>query len=438
MENDEIGRVRLSMVAITGICRSTRLACCALITAGALTACSPPVDSPDPNLVPNGVWRGEIEQFGRALPFTFTVDGSGNSLQVSYRNGDEQVAVERVSYDPTTQALELWFPSYSSGLIATVDGTRMSGETFLNRRNQIHRLPFTAQHGLEYRFFEQAADDYVDLSGRWEVLIDMPKFELKQNGVASFQQRGPYITGTVNTEVGDYRFLTGEVRGRDLYLSSFDGNGTQLWLASLGQDGILRGSFDTVTYQRAEWKAKPNPDAELNDPMSLTWIKQPQNRLAFTFPDLDGNPVSLADEQFRGKVVLVVVAGSWCPTCHDEASFMAPYYKNNKDRGLEVVYLMFEYSDRFEEVEDQVRAFRSRYDIEHEMLFAGDASRTTRNDILPMLNGIIAFPTTIFVDRKGEVRRIHTAFPGPATGEPHEEYKRELRAFVDALLAETA
>ena len=131
MENDEIGRVRLSMVAITGICRSTRLACCALITAGALTACSPPVDSPDPNVVPNGVWRGEIEQFGRALPFTFTVDGSGNSLQVSYRNGDEQVAVERVSYDPTTQALELWFPSYSSGLIATVDGTRMSGETFL-------------------------------------------------------------------------------------------------------------------------------------------------------------------------------------------------------------------------------------------------------------------------------------------------------------------
>ena len=117
---------------------------------------------------------------------------------------------------------------------------------------------------------------------------------------------------------------------------------------------------------------------------------------------------------------------------------MAPYYKNNKDRGLEVVYLMFEYSDRFEEVEDQVLAFRSRYGIEHTMLFAGDASRTTRNDILPMLSGIIAFPTTVFVDRKGEVRRIHTAFPGPATGEVHEEYKRELRTFVDALLAETA
>ena len=418
--------------------RNALLACCALITAGTLTGCSAPVDSPKANSVPNGVWRGEIDQFGRVLPFTFTVTGSGDSLQVSYRNGDEQVPVERVSYDPTTHALELWFPSYSSGLIATVDGTRMSGETFLKRRNQIHRLPFSAQHGLEYRFFEQAADDYVDLSGRWEVVIDMPEFDLTQNGVASFRQRGPYITGTVNTQVGDYRFLTGEVRGRDLYLSTFDGHGTQLWLASLGQDGILRGSFDTVTYQQAEWKAQPNPDAELNDPTSLTWIKRPYTRLAFTFPDLDSNPVSLADERFRGKVVLVVIAGSWCPTCHDEARFMAPYYKNNKDRGLEVVYLMFEYSDRFEDVEAQVRAFQSRYGIEHQMLFAGDASRTTRNDILPMLNGIIAFPTTIFVDRKGEVRRIHTAFPGPATGEPHEEYKRELRAFVDALLAESA
>jgi hypothetical protein len=99
---------------------------------------------------------------------------------------------------------------------------------------------------------------------------------------------------------------------------------------------------------------------------------------------------------------------------------------------------MFEYSDRFEEVEEQVRAFKLRYGIEHEMLFAGDASRSTRNVLLPMLNGIMAFPTTIFVDRQGKVRKIHTAFPGPATGELHEEYKRELKAFVDALLAEPA
>ena len=434
----EIAPARDGALGITRSCRRALLAWCALLTAGTLIACSPPIDSFDANSVPNGVWRGEIEQFGRLLPFTFMVNGSGNSLQVSYRNGNEQVAVEQVRYDPTSGVLELWFPSYSSGLVATVDGTRMRGETFLKRRNQVHQLPFNAQHGLDYRFFEQAANDHVDLSGRWEVVIDMPKLELTQNGVAFFQQRGPYITGTVNTKVGDYRFLTGEVRGRDLYLSTFDGHGTQLWLASLDQEGILRGSFDTVTYQQAEWKAQRNPEAELDEPTSLTWIKRPFNGLAFTFPDLDGNPVSLTDERFRDKVVLVVVAGSWCPTCHDEARFMAPYYKNNKNRGLEVVYLMFEYSDRFEEVEDQVRAFRSRYGIEHTMLFAGDASRTTRNDILPMLNGIIAFPTTVFVDRKGEVRRIHTAFPGPATGEVHEEYKRELRTFVDALLAETA
>lgn len=143
MELIEIARACPGELAITRSFRNALLACCALLTAGALIACSSPIDSLDS--VPNGIWRGEIEQFGRFLPFTFMVNGSGDSLQVSYRNGDEQVAVERVRYDPTSRVLELWFPSYSSGLVATVDGTRMSGETFLKRRNQVHRLLFTAQ-----------------------------------------------------------------------------------------------------------------------------------------------------------------------------------------------------------------------------------------------------------------------------------------------------
>ena len=55
---------------------------------------------------------------------------------------------------------------------------------------------------------------------------------------------------------------------------------------------------------------------------------------------------------------------------------------------------------------------------------------------LPMLNNILSYPTTIFIDKKGKVRKIHTGFNGPATGEKYTEFKKEFETFVDELLKE--
>ncbi|MDJ0927533.1 MAG: TlpA disulfide reductase family protein, partial [Gammaproteobacteria bacterium] len=191
-------------------------------------------------------------------------------------------------------------------------------------------------------------------------------------------------------------------------------------------------------YGGAEWNARRNDEFRLLDPTTLTYLKPGYDTIDFSFPDLEGNLVSPGDARFDGQVLLVILGGSWCSTCHDEAQFMVPFYAEHHDRGLEVIYVMFEYSDRFEDVADQLYAFRDRYRIEHPILFAGDAARDSRGSLLPMLNNIVAFPTTLFVDRQGRVRRIHTAFPGPATGQEHEDYKREFRAFVDSLLREPA
>jgi len=52
------------------------------------------------------------------------------------------------------------------------------------------------------------------------------------------------------------------------------------------------------------------------------------------------------------------------------------------------------------------------------------------------LNGVFAYPTTIWVDRSGRVRKIHAGFAGPATGWHHEELVHEFTAFTQELLAE--
>jgi peroxiredoxin len=384
----------------------------------------------------DGIWRAEVDHFGRRLPFTFEVQRSASgAVEVTYLNGPERMPVEQVSYDGG-EKLELAFPSYSANLVATVRDGRLEGEILLARRERTLRLPVTAVHGQDYRFFPEPAAEHADLGGRWQVEISVPAFGFTQPAMALLEQDGPYLSGTVLTQVGDFRFLAGEVRGGELYLSAFDGGGTQLWLATLQPDGSLAGSFDSATYGNAQWTARRNPAFELEDPLAVTYLKPGFDRIDFTFPDLDGRPVSLSDPRFAGKVVLVVIGGSWCPSCHDEARFMVPFLAEYAARGLEVVYVMFEYSDDFSAVAPQLRAFRDRYAITHPVLFAGDSSRQSRGELIPALNDITAFPTTLFLDRRGKVRRIHTAFPGPATGQLHLDYQRELRSFVGMLLDE--
>ena len=402
----------------------------------AIAGCGPQAEPPQ-GTIATGPWRAEVEHFGRTLPFNFEIEDGPDGLEVFYLNGPERMPVEEVRTDGTG-ALELNFPSYGSGLRAQVDGGDMTGEIQLKRRTTIHRLPFRATQGPTHRFFPESADTYADFAGRWQVEIYVPSFDFRQPAVALFTQDGPYVGGTVWTQVGDYRFLYGEARGKQLYLSTFDGSGTQLWLAELDADGNLSGSFDSVTYREAEWTAQRNPEFRLEDPTTLTYLKEGFEEVRFSFLDLDGETVTLPGERFDGKVVLVILGGSWCPTCHDEARFLVPFLASRRAQGLEAVYLMFEYSDSFAESADQLMAYRDRYAIEHPILFVGDSSRESRTAQLPMLNDVIAFPTTIFVDRKGKVRRIHTAFPGPATGQEHEDYKREFAAFVDLLLDEAA
>ncbi|MDJ0928400.1 MAG: hypothetical protein QNJ73_12215, partial [Gammaproteobacteria bacterium] len=215
----------------------------ALLPALLLTACAPPADR-HPEL-PDGIWRAEVDHFGHILPFNFEVARDGEQLTVTYLNGPERMPVEQVRYDGSGR-IELNFPSYSSRLTAKVDAGTMTGEITLLRANKTHQLPFRAEHGQSWRFFPEPADEYADFGGRWEVEIVVPRFDFKQPAIALFDQDGPYVSGTIMTQVGDYRYLYGEARGQDLYLSTFDGGGTQQWRATLDSAGELAGEFESA------------------------------------------------------------------------------------------------------------------------------------------------------------------------------------------------
>jgi thiol-disulfide isomerase/thioredoxin len=255
--------------------------------------------------------------------------------------------------------------------------------------------------------------------------------------VGEFSQSHDVVTGTFLTDTGDHRYLAGQVKGDELYLSTFDGAHVFLYKAKVAADGALAGDFWSGLAYHAKWSGKRDDHAALPDAYALTALRGSGKQFEFSFPDLAGNTVTSKDPKFKGKVLIVTLAGSWCPNCHDEAMFLSPLYKDYRDKGLEVVSLQFEHFGDFPHAAEATQRFRQHYDIQYTTLIAGISDKDDAAKKLPSLDRVYAFPTTIFIDRKGNVRKIHTGYSGPATGEHYTQFVAEVKATLDQLLAES-
>jgi thiol-disulfide isomerase/thioredoxin len=156
----------------------------------------------------------------------------------------------------------------------------------------------------------------------------------------------------------------------------------------------------------------------------------------FHLPDLDGATVSPNDARFKGKVLMVQIMGSWCPNCVDETKLLNEVHRTYSGRGLEVIAVAFEKYTDHEKATNGLRRFREALGVEYPIVYGGMASKENASEKLPFLDHIMSYPTCIFVDRNGMVRRIRTGFYGPGTGEHFDNYRRNLHAFVESLLAE--
>ena len=136
-----------------------------------------------------------------------------------------------------------------------------------------------------------------------------------------------------------------------------------------------------------------------------------------------------------GKVVVVALAGSWCPNCHDEAPFLAELYRKYQSKGLEIVSLSFEEEAQKAKGYARLLAFNKRYGVTYPVVLAGDQADVAEK--VPQIHNLNSFPTTIFLGKDGLVRGVHAGFAGAASGAFHETAKEEITATVERLLAES-
>jgi peroxiredoxin len=382
-----------------------------------------------------GTYRVVLQPPGGELPFGLELKQQ-DSHPVGYLiNGPERLLLSDVKI--TGSHLEIAMPGYENVLKADAVGNELNGEIFLVKPNDKNQhVPLHATLGETYRFFDHPVSDNADVSGRWAMkLID--DSGAPEAVVGEFSQAHDVVSGTILTSTGDHRYLAGQVKGDELYLSTFDGAHVFLYKAKIAADGSLDGDWWSGLAFHEKWIGKRDAAAQLPDAYGVTAMRDGVKTFDFAFPDLSGKTVSSKDPQFRGKVLIVALAGSWCPNCHDEAAFLAPLYKDYRDKGLEIVSLQFEHFGDFQRAAEATQRFRQHYGIEYTTLIAGISDKDEAAKKLPMLKSFVAFPTTVFIDRKGNVRKIHTGYTGPATGEHYIQFVNEVKSTLDQLLAET-
>ena len=375
-------------------------------------------------------YRGYTE-----LPFNFTVTNTADSLYITYTNGDERIDVDAITIgldrDTAKDTVVIEFEEYDTYFDGIIDENIMEGAWHVNYKEG-YSIPFIAFHGQDYRF-TNANNASKDFGGTWEVTFDYDKPEDAYQAVGTFIQNGSDITGTFQTETGDYRYLQGNVIKDKMKLSVFDGSHAFYFEAKQLADGQLTGIFKSGRHYTSNWTAKRNDKVKLASPFDLTTTQtETIDWSQLKFKDAQGKLVTVVPEE-GDQVRLVNIMGTWCPNCKDEMQYLKELKVKYPD--IQITTVSYErYKDDAKNLAAIAR-YREAMEVPWPIYLGGYASKQESSEDFPFLSKIISYPTLLVLDKKNEIRSIHTGFNGPATKE-YVKFKEEMTHLIDNLLAE--
>ncbi len=397
----------------------------------------------------DGRWAATIVHGGVAVPFRLDISGNGNQLQGKLYNA-------RDDYETTTSAsiengtLHLNFEHYLTSITAQVKDGELDGQVTVTRRSPILITP--GQSAADSKVSDSTspfhAKRYVppspatvanvpNIDGIWEIPHDSPKGEKAWRLIV--QQKGPEISASILRVDGDTGALTGDWQNGKFIASHFDGSRPGLIEITPQSDGSLQvvlnaepRNFPLTAYRPEVARAKGLPEPA--NYLTHTSVRDANEVFTYSFRDVTGKLISNEDPRFKGKVVLAIVTGTWCPNCHDEAKYLVQLYERYHSKGVEIVALDFEEADQQASL-TRVHAFIKQYKIPYTYLIAGTPDEMW--DKVPQAVNLNTWPATLFVGRDGRVKAIHSGFAGPASGIYYSQLKDEFSSIIDRLVKES-
>jgi len=410
----------------------------------------------------DGRWDAALINNGPAVPFRLDISGAGPTLKGTFYDGFKP-------YDATTSVtfkdgkLVLKAEHYLTTITALLKNGELVGDTTLVGPGYSIEYGFHAVRHVDAPSRASAASA-PNIAGSWEIPLDSPSAKGEKAFRLIIQQHGAEVGASILRVDGDTGAYTGSFKDGKWVLSHFDGHRPGVIEISTAKDGSLEvvahneayaKAFKTssgstkkgddsygesplgpavihyVAYRSEVARAKglPAPD----DYFAHTTARDPHEKFTFNFPDADGKLVSNEDPRFKGKVVLAIVTGTWCPNCHDEAQYLVELDKKYRDKGLAIVALDFEEPEQQGSLERE-RAFVTQYGVKYTYLIAGAPSQMWEK--VPQLVNLNTWPATVFVGRDGTVRGVHSGFASPASGEFNAQLKQEFTSKIEQLLTE--
>ena len=115
----------------------------------------------------------------------------------------------------------------------------------------------------------------------------------------------------------------------------------------------------------------------------------------FSLPARGGATIDLA--QYKGQVVMINFWASWCVPCRQEMPLLDSIYKKYKPLGFTLL------SVNVEPEQKDAESFLKQTPVSFPVVF--DAKSKVSS-----LYNVQGMPTTVFIDRKGNVRMMHVSY----------------------------
>ena len=384
------------------------------------------------------VWQASVERMDGKPVFFQMIQTQKNNRETWYiQNAGEKIPV--TEWREKGDSVFFSLPAFEVSFRARKEGKeKLTGQFLKQTTGNWQYWPFMANAKDSQRYVSNMGKARENISGKWDVTITRANGTTRK-ALAIFTQEGDRLTGTFLTPSADYRYLDGIVTGDSLKISSFDGDNIRLFEAKITSENSISGGFFYNGYTGKEsWIAVRTDNIPPPDAIDPPRMREGETKLDFRFSDLQGEWVSINDEKYRHKVVIIQLMGSWCANCLDETRFLIDFYKENQKKGVEIIALTYEYSTDTLRSKASVEKFRKFLGVTYPILLtgvtAGDNQKAEKT--LPQLTAIRSFPTTLILDREGRVRKIETSFYGPGSGEYYIKYRNEFNRTLDELIRE--